>query len=45
MVRILKSDHLTDDEKNKGVVAASAGNHSQGVAFASHNEGIFHVQL
>ena len=31
---------LTEDEKNKGVVAASAGNHSQGVAFASHNEGI-----
>ena len=31
---------LTEDEKNKGVVAASAGNHSQGVAFASHNDGI-----
>jgi threonine dehydratase len=31
---------LTEDEKSKGVVAASAGNHSQGVAFASHNEGI-----
>ena len=31
---------LTKDEKNKGVVAASAGNHSQGVAFASHIENI-----
>ena len=31
---------LTESEKSKGVVAASAGNHSQGVAFASHNEGI-----
>jgi len=31
---------LTDSEKSKGVVAASAGNHSQGVAFASHIENI-----
>ena len=31
---------LTEDEKSKGVVAASAGNHSQGVAFASHIENI-----
>ena len=31
---------LTDNEKSKGVVAASAGNHSQGVAFASHIENI-----
>ena len=31
---------LTKDEKNKGGAAASAGNQSQGVAFASHNEGI-----
>ena len=31
---------LTEDEKSKGVVAASAGNHSQGVAFASHIEKI-----
>jgi len=35
-----KIKSLTDDEKNKGVVAASAGNHSQGVAFASHVENI-----
>jgi len=35
-----KIKSLTDDEKSKGVVAASAGNHSQGVAFASHIENI-----
>ena len=35
-----KIKSLTDDEKNNGVVAASAGNHSQGVAFASHIENI-----
>ena len=35
-----KIKSLTDDEKNKGVVAASAGNHAQGVAFASHIENI-----
>ena len=35
-----KIKSLTDDEKNNGVVAASAGNHSQGVAFASHLENI-----
>ena len=35
-----KIKSLTDEEKNKGVVAASAGNHSQGVAFASHIENI-----
>ena len=26
--------HLSDDEKKRGVVAASAGNHAQGVAIA-----------
>ena len=31
---------LTKNEKSKGVVAASAGNHSQGVAFASRIENI-----
>ena len=36
----LFSISLSDDEKSKGVVAASAGNHSQGVAFASKIEGI-----
>ena len=35
-----KIKSLTNEEKNKGVVAASAGNHSQGVAFASHIENI-----
>ena len=35
-----KIKSLTDDEKNNGVVAASAGNHSQGVAFASSLENI-----
>ena len=35
-----KIKSLTDDERSKGVVAASAGNHSQGVAFASHIENI-----
>ena len=35
-----KIKSLTDSEKSKGVVAASAGNHSQGVAFASHIENI-----
>jgi len=35
-----KIKSLTDDEKSKGVVAASAGNHSQGVAFASQIENI-----
>jgi len=31
---------LTDEEKKNGVVAASAGNHAQGVAFASSTENI-----
>lgn len=35
-----KIKSLTDEEKSKGVVAASAGNHSQGVAFASQLENI-----
>ena len=35
-----KIKSLTDKEKSNGVVAASAGNHSQGVAFASHIENI-----
>jgi threonine dehydratase len=32
--------HLTDEEKARGVVAASAGNHAQGVAFAARELGI-----
>ena len=35
-----KIKSLTDKEKSNGVVAASAGNHSQGVAFASYIENI-----
>ena len=35
-----KIKSLTDEERSKGVVAASAGNHSQGVAFASYIENI-----
>jgi len=35
-----KIKSLTDDEKKKGVVAASAGNHAQGVAYASSLENI-----
>ncbi|MFM9878708.1 MAG: threonine ammonia-lyase [Rhodoglobus sp.] len=31
---------LTDDEKARGVVAASAGNHAQGVAYAARELGI-----
>jgi len=31
---------LTDDERSRGVVAASAGNHAQGVAFAARELGI-----
>jgi threonine dehydratase len=31
---------LSDDEKARGVVAASAGNHAQGVAFAARELGI-----
>lgn len=30
-----KISHLTDEEKKRGVVAASAGNHAQGVAFSA----------
>ncbi len=35
-----KIKSLTEDEKKKGVVTASAGNHAQGVAFASSLENI-----
>jgi len=30
-----KMAHLTDRERNKGIIAASAGNHAQGVAFSA----------
>lgn len=32
--------HLTDDEKSRGVIACSAGNHAQGVAFHAQRLGI-----
>ena len=32
--------HLTDEERARGVVAASAGNHAQGVALAAQTLGI-----
>lgn len=32
--------HLTDDERQQGVVAASAGNHAQGVALSAKKMGI-----
>jgi len=32
--------HLTDEEKERGVVASSAGNHSQGVAYAAKLLGV-----
>ncbi|MDA0756328.1 MAG: threonine ammonia-lyase [Crenarchaeota archaeon] len=35
-----KIKSLTDEEKSRGVIAASAGNHSQGVALASQIENI-----
>ena len=35
-----KIKSLTEDEKNKGVITASAGNHAQGVAYASSLEKI-----
>ena len=31
---------LTDDERSRGVIAHSAGNHAQGVAFAARSHGI-----
>jgi len=35
--------HLTDDERRRGVVCASAGNHAQGVAYASTLMGVHSV--
>ena len=35
-----KVSTLTDEEKAKGLVTASAGNHAQGVAFAAQRAGI-----
>lgn len=35
-----KISQLSDDEKSKGVICASAGNHAQGVAFSAHKLGL-----
>ena len=35
-----KISQLTDEEKAKGVIACSAGNHAQGVAYAAHKYGV-----
>lgn len=35
-----KLSQLSDQEKQKGLIAASAGNHAQGVAYAAHELGI-----
>ena len=35
-----KMTRLTDEEKARGVVACSAGNHAQGVALAAQKNGI-----
>lgn len=35
-----KISTLTDEERNKGLIAASAGNHAQGVAYAAHKFGV-----
>ena len=32
--------NLTEDERRRGVIAASAGNHAQGVAFAARHLGL-----
>src|SRR3954454_14273017 len=32
--------HMTDGERQRGVIAASAGNHAQGVAFAARHLGL-----
>jgi Threonine dehydratase len=38
-----KINHLSDEEKKRGVITASAGNHAQGVALTSHLLGIHSV--
>ena len=35
-----KISQLSDEEKSKGVIACSAGNHAQGVAYAAHKYGV-----
>ena len=35
-----KISTLTEEEREKGLIAASAGNHAQGVAYAAHKYGV-----
>jgi threonine dehydratase len=35
-----KMSHLSDEEKERGVIAISAGNHAQAAAFAAREEGV-----
>lgn len=35
-----KISNLTEDEKSRGVISSSAGNHAQGVAFSAQKKGI-----
>nr|CRH07582.1 Threonine dehydratase biosynthetic [Candidatus Magnetococcus massalia] len=35
-----KIAHLTDEERERGIIAASAGNHAQGVAFSARELGL-----
>ena len=37
-----KISTLSDEERNKGLITASAGNHAQGVAYAAHLRNIAH---
>src|SRR5438874_5880574 len=38
-----KFTHLTDEQKRRGVVCSSAGNHAQGVALAANIHGVHAV--
>ena len=40
-----KISQLTDEEKSRGIIACSAGNHAQGVAMAASHNGIKAVIL
>lgn len=35
-----KISTLSDEERSKGLITASAGNHAQGVAYAAHKYGV-----
>ena len=40
-----KISTLSDEERNKGLITASAGNHAQGVAYAAHKYGVKAVNV